>query len=93
MAGRVDQIDQEIITLRLLRNILDVLLVRKMSVQRDGGGLDRNATVLLILAGVGEPGLAGLGSRNDPGALNERVGQRRLSVVDCTGSATWNRCA
>lgn len=45
-------------------------------------GLDGDAALLLVLAGVGEPGLAGLGAGYDSGLRDQRVGQRRLAVVD-----------
>lgn len=45
-------------------------------------GLDGDAALLLVLAGVGEPGLSGLGAGDDSGLRHQRVGQRRLAVVD-----------
>lgn len=43
--------------------------------------LDGNATILFILACIGEPGLSGLGSRNNSSFGHERVGQSRLAVI------------
>lgn len=44
--------------------------------------LDGDAALLLVLAGVGEAGLTGLGTGDDTGLGHERIGQRRLAVVD-----------
>lgn len=82
MAWGVDQVDQEIISVRLLGNVLDVFLVGKMGVQRDGGGLDRDTSILLILTSIGETSLAGFRGRDDTSPLNQRVGKSGLSMVD-----------
>ena len=37
VAGRVDQVDQELVSIDLLGDILEIVLVRKMCVQGDGG--------------------------------------------------------
>jgi len=44
--------------------------------------LDGDAALLLILAGVGETGLTGLGSGNDTSLGHERIGQGGLAVVN-----------
>lgn len=44
--------------------------------------LDGDASVLLILASIGETSLAGAGSGDDTGLRHQRVRQRRLAVID-----------
>lgn len=83
VTGRVDQVDQELVTVDLLGDILQVLLVCQAGVQGDGGRLDGNASFLLIRTGIGKTSLSCLCCRNDTGTLDERVGQGRLSMVDC----------
>lgn len=49
------------IVLRLvpyLRDILEIFLIGQMSIQRDGGGLDGDATLLLVFSGIGESTVA-----------------------------------
>lgn len=82
VTGRVNQVDQEVVLLGLDGDVLQVLLVEELGVQGDGGGLDRDTTLLLIGTSIGETGLTSLGGRNDTGALDEGVGQGRLAVVD-----------
>jgi hypothetical protein len=62
VTGRVNQVDQELVTLHLLGDILEVILVWQVGVQRDGGGLDSDTTVLLIFTCIGKPSLTSLGS-------------------------------
>jgi hypothetical protein len=81
VTGGVDQVDQELVALSLLLDVLDVLGV-ELGVQGDGSGLDGDTPVLLVLTSVGESGLSSLGSRDDTGTLNERVGKGGLSVID-----------
>ena len=46
------------------------------------GGLDGNASVLLVLAGVREAGVAGGLGADNAGLRDKAVGKRRLAVVD-----------
>jgi hypothetical protein len=82
VARRIDQIDQELVTLNLLGDIFQIFLVRQVCVQRDGGRLDGDASILFILAGICEPGFTSFCGRDDTGALNERVGEGRFSMID-----------
>lgn len=43
--------------------------------------LDGDASLLLVLAGVGETGFTGLGSGNDTGLRHKGVGESGFSVV------------
>jgi hypothetical protein len=81
VTGGVDQVDQELVTLRLLLDVLDVLGI-ELGVQGDGSGLDGDTPVLLVLTSVCESGLSSLGGRDNTGTLNERVGKGGLSVID-----------
>ena len=74
VAGRVDEIDQEvtIVLLLLLNNEAEVLL-GDLVVQRDGRRLDGDTSLLLVLARVREARLASRSVRNDTGFANERV--------------------
>ena len=84
VTGRVDQVDQELGTINLLGDILDIILIGKMGVQGDGSRLDGNATILLVLTGICETGFASLRGRNDTGTLDKGVGQSRFTVIDCS---------
>jgi len=85
VTGGIDQVDQELGTINSLGNLLQILGVGELGVEGDGGGLDGNATVLLIGTGVHETGLTSLSSRNDTGTLDQRVGEGGLSVIDYSG--------
>lgn len=87
VTGRIDQVDQEFRTVDLLRDFLEVLLFRELGIQGDGSRLDGNTPVLFIGTGIHETSLTSLSSRNDTGTLDERVGEGRLSVVDCSSLA------
>ena len=56
VSWRVDQVDQEFVSGGLLGNILEVILIRQVGVQRDGGRFDGDTAVLLILTGIRETG-------------------------------------
>lgn len=85
VSGGVDQVDQELVTLDMLGDILEILLIGKMSVQGDGSGLDGNTSVLLVLTGIGETSLTSLSGRDNTGTLDQRIGQSGLSVIDWRG--------
>ena len=51
---RVDQVDQELVAGNLLGDVLQVIFILQLAVQRDGSRLDGNTSILLILTGVGE---------------------------------------
>jgi len=81
VTGRVDQVDQELVSLGLLGDISNVLL-GQLKVHRDGGGLDGDTTVNLVLTSVGESHVTSLGSSDNTSLGDQRVGQGGLSVVD-----------
>jgi hypothetical protein len=85
VTGRVDQVDQEVVLGGGNGDVLEVLLVLEGGVQGDGSRLDSDTTLLLVSAGVGETSLTSLGSRDNTGTLDERVGEGGLSVIDCGG--------
>ena len=79
VAGRVDEVDDELGAIGQ-RGQLVVLL--RLEEERDAGRLDRDAALLLILAGVGRAHVAGRRGCDDAGGGQERVGQGRLAVID-----------
>jgi hypothetical protein len=83
VTGGIDQVDQELVTIDSLGDLLQILGIGELGVQGDGGGLDGNATVLLVRTGVHETSLTSLGSGNNTGTLDQRVGEGGLSVIDC----------
>jgi hypothetical protein len=83
VTGGVNQVDQEVLTIGLLANdILDILGVIKMTVQRDSSGLDGDTTLLLIGTSIGGTSLTSLGGGDNTGLGQQGVGQSRLAVVD-----------
>jgi hypothetical protein len=82
VTGGIDQVDQELVTIDSLGNLLKILWVGELGVQGDGGGLDGNATILLIGTGVHETSLTSLGGGNNTGTLDKGVGEGGLSVID-----------
>lgn len=83
MTGRVDQVDQELGTVDLLGNFLEVLLLGKTGIEGDGRRLDGDTPILFIGTGIHETSLTSLSSRNDTGTLDQGVGEGGLSVIDC----------
>jgi len=77
----IDQVNQERVTVSLLLDVLDILVVQA-GVQGDGGGLNGNTSLLLILSGVHKSGVTSLGGRDDTGSLDQRVGQSGFTVID-----------
>jgi hypothetical protein len=92
VAWGVDQVDEEVVLVDLDGDVLEILFVLQVCVQRNGGGLDGDASLLFIGTGIGEALLSSLGSRDDTGTLDERVGQSGLSMVDWELSARLSRC-
>lgn len=83
MTGGVNQVDQEITAVGLLAdNVLDILLILELTVQRDGSGLDGNTTLLLVGTSICCSGVTSLGSGNDTSLGQQGVGQGRLAVID-----------
>lgn len=74
VAWRVNQVDQESVAVLWLVDVLQVFFWQFV-VQGDGGRLDGNGTVLLILTGVHETGFASLGTCNDTSLTDEGVSQ------------------
>ena len=68
-------------TVGLLLNGADVVLVN-LEVHRDGGGLDRNTTILFVLTGVRKPHFTSLRVRDNTSLGDQGIGEGRLSVVD-----------
>lgn len=66
MTGGVDQVDQELVTVSLLLDVRNVLLVH-LEVHGDGGGLDSDTSLLLVVSGVGESHVTGLGTSDNTG--------------------------
>merc|ERR1711968_55277 len=86
VAWGVNQVDQESDVDGVPLGLGERLEVRDavlgdLEVQGDTGGLDGDAAVLLVLAGVRETGVASGGRGNDTGALHEGVGKGGLAVV------------
>ena len=81
VARRVNQVDQES---RAVLNLVDVLQVIfwQLVVQGDGGRLDGNGTILLVLTGVHETGFASLCACDDTGFTDEGVSKGRFAVID-----------
>ena len=71
-------------TLGLLLDRAYVLLV-DLEVHRDGSGLDRDTTLLLVVSGIRETHVTGLVGGDNAGLRDQRVGERRLAVVDYAG--------
>jgi hypothetical protein len=77
----IDQVNQERVTNGLLLDILDII-VNDLGVKGDGGRLDSDTTLLLILSGIGETSLTSLSGRDNTGTLHQGVGQSRFTVID-----------
>ena len=93
VTGGIDQVDQETVVFLLLSVDFDGLelafsldevqiLLVELEEKRDGSRLDGDTTFLLVLTGVSETGLSGLGSGDDTGLGNEGVGKSGFSVID-----------
>lgn len=83
VTGGVDQVDQEITAVSLLAdNVLDIVLILELTVQRDGSGLDGNTTLLLVGTSICGSGVTSLGGGNDTSFGQQGVGQGRLAVID-----------
>jgi hypothetical protein len=82
VTGGIDQVDQELVTINSLGNLLKILWVGELGVEGDSGGLDGNATILLIGTGVHETSLTGLSGGNNTGTLDKGIGEGGLSVID-----------
>jgi len=83
VTGGVDEIDQEVLAVGLLANdILDILGVVEVTVQRDSGRLDGNTTLLLIGTSIGGTSITSLRGGDDTGLGEKGVGQGRLAVID-----------
>eukprot|EP01137_Pigoraptor_chileana_P031526 Opistho-2@19439 len=81
VSWRVDEVDEESASIVSLRDEGHVLLL-ELEEEGDGGRLDGDAPLLLIRTRVHKAELSGAGLGNDACLADERVGQRRLSVVD-----------
>jgi hypothetical protein len=57
---RVDQVNQELVLLSLDRDILEILLVRELTEQGDGGRFNGDTSFLLIRTSVCEPSGTGI---------------------------------
>jgi len=81
VAWRIDQVDQELVTVVVALEELHVALVELVE-QGDSGGLDGNGSLLLVLSGVGESSFTGSRAGDDTRLGYQRIGQSRLTVVD-----------
>lgn len=83
VTGRVNQVDKEILSVGLLaNNVGNIVVLTKLTVQRDSSGLDGDTTLLFIGTSIGGSGITSLGGGNDTGLGEKRVGQGRLAVID-----------
>jgi hypothetical protein len=83
VTGRVNEVDQEVLSVGLLANdVGNIVILTKLTVQRDGSGLDGDTTLLFVGTRIGGSGISSLGSGNDTSLGEKRVGQGRLAVVD-----------
>ena len=70
--------------LRTVRFLLDsgqILLV-DLKEHGDGGRLDRNTALFLVVSSIRETHVTGLVGSDNAGLRDQRVGKRRLAVVD-----------
>lgn len=58
MTGGIDQVDQELVTLDLLGDIGQILLILQVSIQGNRSRLDGNTTILLIGTSICETRLS-----------------------------------
>jgi len=77
VAGRVDQVDQELVGGKALGN----LILGQLVVQGHTSGLDGDGTILLIGTSVGETLLSGVSLGDDTSGGDQRVSQSRLTVI------------
>lgn len=70
VTGRVDQVDQELRTVDLLGDFLQVLLIGELGVKGDGSRLDGDTPILLVRTGIHETSLTSLSSRDNTGTLD-----------------------
>jgi hypothetical protein len=82
VSRRIDQVDQESVTVGALRNLFVYLVVK-----RDTSRLDGNAAVLLVLAGISEAGFTSVLPSNDTSMGNQRVGEGGLAMIDMSDNA------
>ena len=71
-------------TVRFLLDSGEILLV-DLKEHRDSGRLDRDTTLLLVVSGIRETHVTGLVGGDNAGLRDQRVGERRLAVVDYAG--------
>jgi hypothetical protein len=93
VARGVDQVDEEVVLFDLDGDVLEILFVFQVRIQRNRGRLDGDASLLFVGTRVRKTLLSRLGSRDDTGTLDERVGQGGLSMVDFGVSARLERCS
>jgi hypothetical protein len=77
VAGRVDQVDQELARGGVLGDLISSQLV----VQRNTSGLDGDSAVLLVSTGIRETLLAGVSLGDDTSGGDQRIGQSGLTVI------------
>merc|ERR1712130_787722 len=78
VTGGIDQVDQETRHGGVIRTAVLFHLI----VERHTSRLDGDASVLLVLTGVGETGLTGLGGTDNSGLTDQRISQGRFTVID-----------
>merc|ERR1719199_504065 len=83
--GAVDEVDEVVVAVRLARDVLrderEGLLVHLVE-ERDAGGLDGDAAILLVLTRVREAGVARVLRGDDARGGDEGVRQRGFAVID-----------
>jgi len=81
VSWRIDQVDQELVSVGLLLDIIDILLGER-KVHGDGGRLDGNSSVNLVLTSVRESHVSSLGTGDNTSLGDQRVGEGGFTVVD-----------
>mmetsp|Transcript_7359 Transcript_7359/g.19091 ORF Transcript_7359/g.19091 Transcript_7359/m.19091 type:complete len:513 (-) Transcript_7359:103-1641(-) len=82
MTGGINQVNKEIVALRALGGLLLHLFLVPTEMERNTSGLDGNAPILLVFAGIHVTGISGVGRGNDTSCRHQRVSESRLSVID-----------
>mmetsp|Transcript_5297 Transcript_5297/g.19284 ORF Transcript_5297/g.19284 Transcript_5297/m.19284 type:complete len:856 (+) Transcript_5297:61-2628(+) len=79
----INQVDQVVVTVARhgLRQAREVF-VRHFVEERNTSRLDGNATILLILTGIRQTRITGIFLRDDTRRSDERIRQRRFTVID-----------
>jgi hypothetical protein len=80
VTGRIDQVDQELVSVSLLLDVINILL-GELEVHGDGGRLDSDTSLLLVISGVGESHVTGLGTSDNTGLGDLYIGKEAIRTV------------